>query len=77
MSNNFREELVNEVRALGQYIAANADQLVDRCDKKTEFNIYYRHDPMGLPTVQITQEHAVTYAPPIRFTFGAEEEEKK
>lgn len=36
MSNNFREELVNEVRALGQYIAANADRLVDRCDKKEE-----------------------------------------
>lgn len=51
MNNNFRKELVNEVRALGQYIAFHADQLVDRCDKKTEFSIYYRHDPMGPPTI--------------------------
>lgn len=77
MTNNFREELVNEVRALGQYIAFHADQLVDRCDKKTEFSIYYKHDPTGLPTVQISQEHVVTYALPIRFTFGAEEEKEK
>lgn len=77
MSNNFREELVNEVRALGQYIAANADLLVDRCDRKTDFTIYYRHEWDGPQTVQITQEHAVTYAPPIHFTFGVEEEEKK
>ena len=76
MNNNFREELVNEVRALGQYIAFNADLLVDRCDKKTEFSIYYRHEWDGPPTVQITQEHAVTYTPPICFTFGPEEEEK-
>lgn len=77
MNNNFREELVNEIRAIGHYIALHADQLVDRCDKKTEFIIYYRHDPMGPPMVQITQEHAVTYAPPISFTFGAEEEKEK
>ena len=77
MTNKFRVELVNEVRALGQYIAFHADQLVDRCDKKTDFTIYYRHEWDGPPTVQITQEHAVTYAPPIRFTFGAEEENKK
>lgn len=59
MSNNFREELVNEVRALGQYIAENADRLVDRCDKKTDFTIYFRHEWDGPPTVQITQEHAI------------------
>lgn len=56
---NYRDLLVNMVRATGEYITNNADALVDPLDLKTDYtmHIYYPQD--GLPEISITQDHVM------------------
>lgn len=56
---DYRGLLVKQVRATGEYIAKNADELVDKLIMKTGFHVEFEIEPMEIPVLRITQEHAM------------------
>ena len=56
---DYRGLLVKQVRATGEYIAKNADELVDKLIMKTWFHVEFEIEPMEIPVLRITQEHAM------------------
>lgn len=56
---DYRGLLVKQVRATGEYIAKNADELVDKLIMKTGFHVEFEVEPMEIPVLRITQEHAM------------------
>ena len=56
---DYRGLRVKQVRATGEYIAKNADELVDKLIMKTWFHVEFEIEPMEIPVLRITQEHAM------------------
>ena len=54
-----RDKLVEAVEAAGEYIAENADKLVDRIELKTTFSITLTFGQDGYPEIVIEQAHAM------------------
>ena len=63
--NEFRELLVNTVKACGEELIERADDFVGDCDHVCDFNISI-HFPIsgpkfeGVPTITVTREHCST-----------------
>ena len=55
--NNYRNRLVDMVRATGDYISVNADSLVDMADMKTGFTMTVTFDQETTPEISIEQSH--------------------
>lgn len=55
----YREKLVQMVRASGDYISINADDLVDHADLRTDTIITITFDQGEFPEITITQSHAM------------------
>ena len=55
----YRGKLVETVEAAGEYIAENADKLVDRVELKTEFSITLTFGQDGYPEIAVEQVHAM------------------
>lgn len=56
---NYRELLVNMVRATGEYIMNNADALVDPLDLKTDYTMHIYFPQDSFPEISITQDHVM------------------
>ena len=59
---DYRPKLVESVKMAGQSIMENADNIVDRMDCHTEFNIEINFIPEGFPIIKVKQEH-IAYIP--------------
>ena len=55
----YREKLVETVEAAGEYIAENADKLVDRAELKMGFSITLTFGQDGYPEIAVEQVHAM------------------
>lgn len=55
--NNYRNKVVDMVRATGDYISANADNLVDMAELKTGFTMTVTFDQETEPEISIEQSH--------------------
>lgn len=55
--NNYRNKVVDMVRATGEYISANADNLVDMAELKTGFTMIVTFDQETTPEISIEQSH--------------------
>ena len=53
----YREQLVEQVRATGRYILKHADEIVDRADLKVGLTITITYEFNDVPTIEITQSH--------------------
>lgn len=57
--NNYRNRLVDMVRATGDYISVNADDLVDMAELKTGFTMTVTFDQETAPEIAVEQIHAM------------------
>lgn len=57
--NNYRNKLVDMVRATGDYISANADNLVDMAELKTGFTMTVTFAQETAPEIAVEQVHAM------------------
>lgn len=55
----YRDKLVEAVEAAGEYIAENADKLVDRTELKMGFSITLTFGQDGYPEIAVEQVHAM------------------
>lgn len=58
-SEKYRNLLVAQVKASGEYIAQHAEQIVDTADLKMTFAIYLDFEQDSFPTIRTTQTHAM------------------
>lgn len=56
---NHRDKLVGAVEAAGEYIAENADKLVDSAELKMGFSITLTFGQDGYPEIAVEQVHAM------------------
>ena len=53
----YRQQLVEQVKAAGEYLSDNAAQLIDGMDLKTRLTIYIDFEQQEVPEISITQQH--------------------
>lgn len=54
---DYRDRLVDMVKATGEYITNNADKIVDTADMKLSFTISVSFDTESLPEIVVEQSH--------------------
>lgn len=57
--NNYRNKLVSQVKASGEYITEHAEEIVDNADLKMNFSLFLDFEQQKYPTIEITQKHAM------------------
>ena len=55
--NDYRDRLVDMVKATGEYITNNADKIIDTADMKLSFTISVSFDAESCPKIVVEQSH--------------------
>ena len=53
----YRQTLINQIKASGEFLATHAEEIVDRADLKTGVTIWIQFKQDAIPPVEITQTH--------------------
>ena len=53
----YRNKIVQEVRATGIYLVQHADEIVDKADLKRCIDIHIQYEQGEIPEITITQAH--------------------
>lgn len=56
---DYRNKLVSQIKATGEYITEHAEEMVDTADLKINFSLRVNFEQHEYPEIEITQKHAM------------------